>query len=79
MIFTFAFPVYNDCKVDQQVTGNSLLSCEAIAEPSLSYSSVTAETMAKWSSLAYVTPAVKDKESVQSIVQAEFGANYRLK
>ena len=69
---------YNDCKGDHQVTQGSKLSCETVAEPSLTYNSQTAEAMAKWSSLAYVTPASKDKNSVQAVVQTEFGSNYRV-
>ena len=70
--------LYNDCKDDHQVTQSSTLSCETVAEPSLAYNSQTAEAMAKWSSLAYVTPASKDKNSVQAVVESEFGSNYRV-
>ena len=54
------------------------MSCETVAEPSLAYNSQTAEAMAKWSSLAYVTPASKDKNSVQAVVESEFGSDYRV-
>ena len=70
--------LYNDCKGDHQVTQGSTLSCETVTEPILTYNSQTAESMAKWSSLAYVTPASKDKSSVQAVVQTEFGNNYRV-
>lgn len=69
--------VYNDCKSNQQVTDSNSLSCSSVREPSLSYNANTAKDMAKWSSLAYVSPT-NDKNRMQSVVATEFGANYRV-
>jgi len=67
---------YNDCSSSQGVT--SRRKCGLVAEPALSYNVMTAEAMAKWSSLAYITPGISDEATVQSVVGSEIGGNYRV-
>lgn len=52
--------------------------CPAVVPANIPYSSDKAETMAKWSSVAYIKPAEKDRDSIQNIVASEIAAGYRV-
>ena len=70
------FPVYNDCSSSQQITRSR--SCGNVAEPTLTYSPETAEKLAKWSSLSYITPGISDEANTQNVVRSQIGDNYRV-
>ena len=73
----FFFPVYNDCSSSQQITRSR--SCGNVAEPTLTYSPETAEKLAKWSSLSYITPGISDEANTQNVVRSQIGDNYRVR
>jgi len=72
--------VKNSCADKHQVTEDNEKTCDSVEEPpvTLPYDPYMAQILAKWCSLSYVQPELKDEDSIKSVVASQIGSSYRV-
>lgn len=70
----------NSCADKHQVTEDNEKTCDSVEEPpvTLPYDPYMAQILAKWCSLSYVQPELKDEDSIKSVVASQIGSSYRV-